>query len=823
MQIRNIIKPALPHLFAVAIFLFITITYFYPVLEGKVLKTNDGTVASNAAKEINDFRAKTGKEPLWTNSMFSGMPAYLISTQYPGNLIKHADKVLRFLKMPLSVLFLSLLGFYILLLLFRFNPWLAIAGAIAYAFSSYFFIIIGAGHNTKAFALAYMAPMIGSIYYAYRYSSFKGAILTMVFLTLEIMANHPQITYYSVLCLLVFGITEFVFSLRNKNIKPFLKTSVILIIPFIIAIGINFASLYTTYEYSKYSIRSKSELTSVSSNQTSGLDKDYATQWSYGIDETLTLLIPNFKGGSSVGALEQTSATYKALKSNNIKGPEKIIQSLPLYWGTQPGTSPVYAGAIVVFLFILGLILVKGPVKWWLVVATILSIILAWGKNFMPLTNLFLDYFPGYNKFRAVSMTLIIAEFTIPLLALIGLKEIFDGKPDKKTIIKAMKWALGIAGGICLIFIIIPGLAGNFTSINDSQYQFPDWMVSALREDRRTLLRNDAFRSLIFILSGAGVLFAFLYERIKKNNAILFLALLFVIDMWPIDKRYLNADNFEKKTSIAKAAAPSAADKIIMSDAGYYRVLNLNVSPFQDASTSAFHNSIGGYHGAKIRRYQELIDTSMIKEMNDFIGRVQKATSLEDLKGALKKSNALNMLNTKYIILSPDAQPVVNESALGNAWFVETPVFVENADQEISGINKFKPSEEALIDRRFSDEVKNSSYPVSESDTISLTSYKPNELIYNYSSAGEKLVVFSDIYYPAGWEAFIDGAKAKYFRADYVLRSMVVPGGKHEIKFIFNPSSYSIGNKVSLASSVLFILLFIGYAGLSLKGTKKSE
>ena len=823
MQIRKIIKPALPHLLAVAIFLFITITYFYPVLEGKVLKTNDGTVASNAAKEINDFRAKTGNEPLWTNSMFSGMPTYLISTQYPGNLIKYADKVLRFLKMPLSVLFLSLLGFYILLLIFRINPWLAIAGAIAYAFSSYFFIIIGAGHNTKAFALAYMAPMIGSIYYAYRYSSIKGALLTMLFLTFEIMANHPQITYYSVLCLLVFGITEFVFSLKNKTIKSFFKTSLILVIPFIIAIGINFASLYTTYEYSKYSIRSKSELTSVSSNQTSGLDKDYATQWSYGIDETLTLLIPNFKGGSSVGALEQNSATYKALKNNNIKGPEKIIQSLPLYWGTQPGTSPVYAGSIVVFLFILGLILIKGPVKWWLAAATILSIMLAWGKNFMPLTNLFLDYFPGYNKFRAVSMTLVIAEFTIPLLGLIGLKEIFDGKPDKKTIIKAIKWAAGIAGGICLVFIIFPGLAGNFVSINDSQYQFPDWLLSALREDRRTLLRNDAFRSLIFILAGAGVLFAFLFERIKRNIAILFLALLFVIDMWPINKRYLNADNFEKKTTIAKEAAPSAADKIIMKDASYYRVLNLNVSPFQDASTSAFHNSIGGYHGAKIRRYQELIDTSIIKEMNDFIGIVQNAKSMEDLNGALKESNALNMLNTKYIILSPDSQPAVNENAMGNAWFVETPVFVENADQEISGINKFNPSKEAIIDKRFRDEIKNSSYPVSESDTIALTSYKPNELIYNYSSAGERLVVFSDIYYPAGWKAYIDGAETNYFRADYVLRSMVVPEGKHEIKFVFDPASYSIGNKISLASSLLFILLLIGYAGVSLKGTKKPE
>jgi hypothetical protein len=824
MHIRNIIKPAFPHLIAVAIFLLITITYFYPVLEGKVLKTNDGTVASNAAREINDFRSKTGKEPLWTNSMFSGMPAYLISTQYPGNLIKYADRILRILKMPLSVLFLSLLGFYILLLLFRFNPWLAIAGAIAYAFSSYFFIIIGAGHNTKAFALAYMAPMIGSIFFAYRYNSIKGALLAMLFLTLEIMANHPQITYYAFLCLLVFGITEFVFALRNKTINSFLNTSVVLFIPFIIAIGINFASLYTTYEYSKYSIRGKSELTSNASNRTSGLDKDYATQWSYGIDETLTLLIPNFKGGSTVGSLDQNSKTYKALKSNNIQGAEKMIQALPLYWGNQPGTSPVYAGAIVVFLFILGLIVVKGNVKWWLAAATIVSVMLAWGKNFMPLTNLFLDYFPGYNKFRAVSMTLVIAEFTIPLLGMIGLKGIIDGTLDKKSIVKAIKWAAGISGGLCLVFIIIPGIAGNFTSLNDTQY-FPEWLESAVRDDRKALLRNDAFRSLIFILLGAGVILAFTFDRLKKNNAILLLALLFVLDMWPIDKRYLNADNFEQKTAIAKASAPTAADKIILTDLSYYRVLNLTVSPFQDASTSAFHNSVGGYHGAKIRRYQELIDTSIIKEMNDFITVAQnpEIKSLDDFQAGLINANALNMLNAKYVIISPNSQPVVNEQALGNAWFVETPVFVENADQELSEINKFNPSTEAIIDKRFKENITKTSYPAEKTDSISLISYEPNELIFKYASLGERLVVFSDIYYPAGWKAYVDGIESNYFRADYVLRAMVVPGGKHEIKFLFDPSSYSTGNKVSLASSILFILLFIGYGVSSLKGKKKQE
>ena len=814
MQIKTLLKPALPHLIAISVFLLITLTYFYPVLEGKVLKTNDGTVASNAAKEINDFRAETGKEALWTNSMFGGMPAYLISTQYPGNLIKNADKVIRFLKMPMSSLFLSLIGFYILLILFGFSPWLAAAGAIAYAFSSYFFIILGAGHNTKAIALAYMAPLIGSIFYAYRHHAIKGALLTMLFLTLQIMANHPQITYYTFLCVLVFGITEFVFAVRDKKISSFLKTSAILILPLLVALGINFASLFTTWEYGKYSIRGKSELTSNSTNSTSGLDKDYATQWSYGIDETLTLLIPNFKGGSSVGALTQKSATYKALKDNNVQQAENIIKAMPLYWGTQPGTSPVYAGAIVVFLFVLALFIVKGQVKWWLVAATIVSIMLAWGKNFMPLTDLFLTWFPGYNKFRAVSMTLVIAEFTIPLLALIGLKEVFEGTIDRRQLIKSIKWAFGIAGGLCLIFFIMPGIAGKFISANDVQYNDYPWLSAALREDRKSLLRSDSLRSLLFIAAGTGVLLAFIFSRLKKQNAILIIALLFILDMWPVNKRYLNADNFENKSSITKASAPSVADKYILSDKSYYRVLNLEASPFQDASTSAFHNSIGGYHGAKIRRYQELIDTALGSEINVYYNVMGRATTMDELTNGLRDKNAINMLNTKYIIFSSAGPPILNTSALGNAWFVEKPVIVENADQELSLINSFDPAKEALVDKRFEPLVNNSEFPVQKGDTIFLTSYKPNELVYSSLTSGEKLIVFSEIYYAAGWKAFLDGVETPYFRADYVLRSMVVPEGKHEIKFVFNPTSYSTGNKVSLASSVLFILLFIGYGGV---------
>lgn len=459
MQIKNILKPVIPHLLAVAIFLCISVIYFYPVLERKVLHTNDGAVARNAAKEINDFRAKYGEEPLWTNSMFSGMPAYLISTKFKGNLMIYVDRILKFLKLPAASIFLTMVGFYILLLFFKVDTRLAIAGAIAYGLSTYFFFILAAGHNTKAFAIAYMAPMIGSIYYAYRNHAIKGALLTTFFLSLELIANHPQITYYSFICILIFLITEFAFSFIKKEIPNFLKKSGILIIPVLLCVGMNFGSLYTTYEYGKYSIRSKSDLVTNDANKVNGLDKDYITRWSYGIDETLTLLIPNFKGGANI-PFDHNSETFTVLRKNNAAQAANQFQK---YWGTQPWTDgPVYVGAIVVFLFVLGLVIMKGPEKWWLLAATVLSIMLAWGKNFMPLTNLFIDYFPGYNKFRAVTMTLVIAEFCMPLLGILALRDIFNGTKSRKDVLKGIKIAFGVTGGLALLFALLPGLAGIF-------------------------------------------------------------------------------------------------------------------------------------------------------------------------------------------------------------------------------------------------------------------------------------------------------------------------------------------------------------------------
>ena len=821
MQLKDKIRPALPHLIAVLIFILVSFVYFYPVLEGKVLKANDSTVAKISSKEIQDFRDKNGREPLWTNSIFSGMPAYLISTKYPGNLIKHADTFLRMFKMPVSVLFISMLGFYIMLLMFGVNPWLAITGAIAYGFSSFFFQVLGAGHNTQAIALAYMAPMIGGIYYAYRHDALKGALLTAFFLTLEIQANHPQITYYALICLLIFGIVEFFYSWKNRTMIKFFKTSALLIIPFIIAIGVNFASLYTTYEYGKYSIRGKSDLVSENSNITSGLNKDYITTWSYGVDETFNLLIPNYKGGSSK-PFDRSSETYKALAKNNNQAAAEQFQK---YWGTQPGTDgPHYVGAIVFFLFILGLILIKGQEKWWLLAATIFSIMLSWGKNFMPFTNLFIEYFPGYNKFRAVTMILVIAEFCIPLLGVLALRDIFNGTTTKKEIIRGLKIAAGITGGFILLVIILPGIAGSFIALNEAD--LPVWLKDALIADRKGLLRGDAFRSLVFILLSAGVIFAFISEKIKKEYAILIIALLIVIDLWTVDKRYLDADRFERQSSIQKSFTPTVADAFILKDPTQHRVLNLAVSPFNDNSpTSFFHKSIGGYHGAKMERYQELIDSCIYPELAAFGAAAQKAKSLEELQAALNGAPipALNMLNTKYVIYNSTALPLINPNSLGNAWFVEKPLLAENANREISLMNSFNPAKEAIIGNSFKNQITKSSFPVQENEKIELVSYQPDELHYKYSAKEDKLAVFSEIYYPAGWKSYIDGKESQYFRADWTLRGMVVPAGDHEIKFIFRPVSYYTGNKVSLASSILLILLFAGYFFTKFNRKSKSE
>jgi len=815
----------LPYVVAIVIFLIITLAYFTPLLEGKRIVQSDIIQFSGMSKEIVDFRTKTGQEPLWTNSMFGGMPAYQISTKYTSNLIGYLDTIFTIgLPHPANLVFLYFLGFFILLLVMRVNPWLAITGAIGFALSSYFFIIIDAGHNSKAHAIGYMAPVIAGIILTMRGKYLWGGIITAIFLSLEIKANHPQITYYLGMIALIMGIAELIDSIRFKKFVPFLKSLGILVIAAIFAVLTNITSLWATYEYGKYTIRGKSELSSAKADRTSGLDRSYITQWSYGVGETMTLLIPNFYGGASGGKLGLNSELAKALRSNNQ--PENVVKYYtgqpipPLYWGNQPGTAPVYIGAVIFFLFILGLIVVKGSVKWWLLAATLLSIMLAWGHNFMAFTDFFLSYLPGYNKFRAVTMILVIAEFTMPLLGILALKEMFDPSRDKKKLFKALQIAFYITEGLCLIFILFPGMFLDFIGPYDNsyakQYELPDWLVQAIQADRKSLLISDALRSFIFILFTGVLLWLVIYQKLKQQYAYIVLIVLILADMFMVDKRYLNNENFTSRSKVENPFTPSPADEQILKDPDPdYRVLNLTVNPFMDATTSYFHKSIGGYHGAKFRRYQELIDAGINKDISEF----SKTINTDN-------TSVLNMLNTKYIIF-PDnnRQPVAfpNQNAMGNAWFVFGVKQVENADAEIKALTDFKPDSIAIIEKRFADELKGYSMGKDPSDSIWLISYAPNQLDYRYKTKNTGLAVFSEIYYPKGWNAYIDDKPAPHFRADYVLRAMVLPAGEHKLVFKFEPSVYRMGEKISLISSLILIVTVICLVVFEILNSRKKQ
>ncbi len=820
---RNIdIKKLLPYLAAVVIFVVISLAYLNPLLEGKKLRQDDITRHKGMSKEITDFREKTGEEALWTNSMFGGMPAYQISVDYKANLIKYIDKVFRLgLPHPAGLVFLYMLGFFILMISLRVNPWLGVAGAIAFGLSSYFFIILGAGHNSKAHAIGYMAPVVAGFIMTYRGKYIQGGILTMLFLALEIQAGHPQITYYLFLLLLVFGFSELVYSIKEKTIPAFTRSTLIVVVAAFLAVLTNITSLWATYEYGKYTIRGKTELTTEKENRTSGLDKDYATQWSYGKGETWSLMIPNAKGGAS-GALAQNETAMDKIDPamRNAVAQNRVSQ----YWGDQPFTSgPVYAGAFIVFLFMYGLFIVKGRMKWWLLAGTLLSIMLAWGKNLMPMTGFFLDYFPGYNKFRAVSMTLVIAELTIPLLGLLAMNRILKEPGIFKQKINIFNFkvnpfylSLGLTAGLSLLFALLPDwffgflsdyenqmIARQNTANPESASQIAEFFGN-VEIARMAIFKADALRSFIIILIGGAILWGFGLGKIKKGLTLGLLIVLVLIDMWGVDKRYLNDGNFVGKSKVDKPYTMSAADKLILKDKDpNYRVLNLTVDPFADASTSYFHKSIGGYHGAKLRRYQELYD--------------------HQIKGKFNR-DVLNMLNTKYFIQADESRkPVVvpNPQALGNAWFVEDVEMVENADEELDALSDFNPEKTAIVDERFKDELSGFSPVRDSSAQIKLIDYKPNDLQYQVNSQKDQLAVFSEIYYPKGWNAYVDGKPAPHFRVDFVLRAMVIPAGKHLVEFKFEPKVYSIGAKVSFGSSLLVILLLVGFVVYETKKPKE--
>jgi hypothetical protein len=792
------LKKAMPHLVALAAVLLVIFIYFSPMFGGKVLKQYDVLQWRSTFQEIGEFEKATGERTFWTNSIFGGMPSYLIGATYHGNFTNNILYTLQTVfKHPADTIFLLFACFYILLLTFEVSPWLAIIGSLAFALSSFNFINIDAGHVTKGNAIAFIPLVLAGIRVALYKNKWLGAALTGVALSFELSAGHLQITYYLIFVILCWMIYEFVANLKQKTLPNFLLTGVLLVASAAVGIGTNITGLLATEEYGKYSIRSQSELTKTAqgkeneANTTSGLDKDYALAWSNGVTEPFTLLIPNFLGGASSTELSSSSATFKELQKQGIPNAKEVVKQMPVYWGDQPFTAgPIYYGAIIVFLFVLGMFLIKGGEKWWIFAAAMLSIFLSMGKNFGFLTDIFFDYFPLYNKFRSVTFILCVAQTMFPFLAMLAVKEVVQGKVSKPDFVKALKYSLGIVGGICLFFALLPGAIFDFTSEADARMGFPDWLKATIAEDRESLLRMDALRSLFFILGAAALLWFRQQGKLKDAVFMAVLGLLVVVDLWGVDKRYLNDKDFERKKT-EEAVAKTPVDEQILADPDiHYRVYNNTTDFDKDAITAYYHKSLGGYHGAKMRRYQELIEWHL----------------------ARNNMECFNMLNAKYFIVGDSTGNKFaqrNPFSNGNAWFVKELKWVASADEEITSLTGFKSRETAIINKKFEADLKGFAPAVDSNASIVLTKYQPNKLNYDYSSASEQYVVFSEIYYDKGWNAYLDGNLVPYQQVDYVLRGMKVPAGKHQIEFRFEPTVISKGESIAYASSITLYGLLI--------------
>ncbi len=818
---------------AIIAFAVITLVYFSPVLQGKRIKQHDIEMHLGMSKEITDYQEATGEQTLWTNAPFGGMPAWNISVQPKGNLTNPIYKGLNLgFPHPIGSVFICMLGFFALLLVLDCGFWISFIGAIAYGFTSYLFIVIGAGHNAKAMAMAYMAPVIAGVLLAYKGKYLWGWLLTAFAMAFEVRTNHLQITYYLALIIVILVIAELISDIKNKKLGHFFKASVGLVVAAIIGVLTCSTALYGSYEFGKETTRGKPVLTRNEDNQTKGLDRDYITQWSYGKGETWSLLIPNAKGGASAYIGKQNPALEKA----DRRYKDNIAQS-NAYWGDQPGTSgPVYVGAIVVFLFVLGALTVKGKMKWALLVATVLSILLSWGKNFMGFTNFFLDHVPGYDKFRAVSMTLVIAEVTMPLLGFLGLAELAKDPDGFKKNQKKFFIALGIIAGICLLFLIAPKLFFSFLSQEEAK-QFAALssgkdgaayaaFATQLENVRIAIFRKDALRSLIFVLLAAVPIFLYGKGKLKGQIAFPILAVLVLVDMFPIDKRYLNNDKFVSKQKYFQPYTASTADQAILADQALdFRVADLTKDMFNDASTCYFHKSLGGYSGAKLRRYQDVISQYLGGELN----QLRSSKTSQELMQTLSQQKVLNMLNTKYIIYNPDAQPFPNQFAYGNAWVADDVHWVDTPNEEIDAIASTNLQRTAIINKEFEQQIGD--YQVTDSimPQITLEAYQPNKLTYNFSgvstgsTTANYLVVFSEIWTEKGWKMFVDGQEQPLLRANYLLRAAMIPSGEHEIVMEYVPKAYTTCNTVAFGSSLLMILGLIGALVFTFKPKKEEK
>ncbi len=789
-------RKALPHIVALAVFAIVSMIYFAPQYEGRVVRQGDEIQAQGMKGGIEAHKEAYGEHPQWAPNMFSGMPAYLIDMNYEGRLVKHTGDMFYFLGKPAGFYFVLMAGFYLMLLIFGVDPWTAIAGSLAYGLSSYFIIIFEAGHITKLMAMAWVAPMVGAVFMAYRRNLWLGASLAAFFGSIEISCSHPQISYYFLFVLAGLVIVMLYEAVKSHAVKRFVAKTAVLIVAGVLAVASNIVQLYYINDYSKESTRSATELKGDDAdraNRTDGLDRDYITAWSYGKAETFNMLIPNLMGGSSSGGFGDDGKVAEALKPYNASS---LAEHLPGYWGPQPMTSgPVYIGAVMIFLAVMGLFLLKGSVKWWLAGVSLLAVMLAWCKNFMWLTDLFIDYVPAYDKFRTVSMILVIVQWSVPLLAMLGMRELMGAESGEARARagRAVKYALFITGGIALFFLAAGGALFDFSGQYDAAMGLPDDITAAMRDERASLMRSDAFRSLVFVALTAALVSMRYRGRLSAGVTSAILAALVLCDMVPVDRRYLAYDKFVARKE-AVGVTPTDADRLIMEDPDPdFRVANLTVNTFADATASYFHKSVGGYHAAKLRRYQEFAD---------------RYRAGGDLKG-------FDMLNTKYFIQrGENGEPVAryNDGALGNAWFVREVEVVDGADEELNAIATIDPAVTAVVDKRFLSGTK--PLHADSSATVELTDWRANRLIYRASTPSDGLAVFSEIYYPRGWKATVDGAEVPVMRADYILRAIEVPAGEHEIVFSFAAPHFGLLKGITAASSVAILLCVMLSAAL---------
>ena len=819
-------KKLLPDLIAILAFVLLSFAYFFPAdIENRILFQHDTAAGAGAGQEVKEYYEQTGERSRWTNSLFGGMPMYQIAPSYDSTKsLQWVQKAYQlFLPDYVCLTFMLMLGFYILLRVFGIPVWLAGLGGIMWAFSSYFFILISAGHIWKFITLAYVPPTIAGIVLAYRGKLLWGGILTALFVALQITSNHVQMSYYFFFVILFFVGAYFEKAWRTKTLPQFFKASAVLIVAALVGIAANVSNLYHTYAYSKETMRGKSELvqTGDAAKQTSsGLDRDYITQWSYGIDETLTLLVPNFKGGASAALSQSETAMSKANPMYS-----SLYGSLTQYFGTQPMTSgPVYVGAFVLFLFVLGCFIVKGPLKWALIGATFFSIVLSWGKNFMPLTDFFIDYVPMYNKFRAVSSILVIAEFTIPLLAIFALKRLLEEPEILKQEKKPLGISLLLTAGIALLLAVAPGSIGSgYVPAQEAQMlqnavnqqMIPanelSGILANLGEMRAELVSSDALRSFIIIGIGCSLLWLYASGKLRSSLTIAGITILCLADMWGVNKRYLNDAQFVPHSIRTETFTKTNTDELILQDTSLdYRVLNFATSTFDDNNTSYWHKSVGGYHPAKLRRYQEMIEHHISPEMQAAYKAIATAGGEMDSVDA-NKFRILNMLNTKYFIFPAGQQrqtvPILNPHAYGNAWFVNKVQYVNNANEEIDALDSIIPTETAVVDARFKDVLKGATESYKDSlSSIRLTSYAPNRLTYETNNAQDGIAVFSEIYYPDGWHVTIDGQPAELARADYILRTMYVPAGQHTIEMRFDPTSLHVTEGIAYGALALLVI-----------------